>query len=141
MAATDFVWGRYPIQGADVPYLNTSGAAITAGMTLKIDTSKPIGASQPQVAMIPTTAVADFTDGFAVENVPIGGQGRCQIEGVAVAIAAAAITVGAIVGASAATPGDVVTYTAANPSIGKAWSTAANAADPILVRIAPSKNA
>jgi Uncharacterized conserved protein (DUF2190) len=140
MAATDFVWGRTPIQGADVPYLNTSGAAIAAGTALKLDTGNPISATQPQIGMIPTTAITDFVDGFAVENVPIGGQGRVQIEGIAVGIASAAIAIGAVVGASA-TAGKVVAYTATDPSIGKAWSAAANANDPVLIRIAPSRNA
>lgn len=140
MAATDFVWGRIPIQGADVPFINKSGSAIVAGQALKLDTGNPISGTQSQVAMVPTSAVADFADGFAVDNVAIGGQGRVQIEGVAVAIAAGAIAVGAIVGPST-TAGDVTTYTAANPSIGKAWSAAAAVNDPVLIRIAPSKNA
>lgn len=141
MAASDFLWTRYPIQGADLPYKNTSGSAISAGMLLKLDTTNPIGASQGKVGMVPCTAITDFADGFAVQNTPIGGDGTVQIEGVAVGIAAGAITIGAIVGASAATSGDVIAYTPTDPSIGKAWSAAASAADPILVRIAPSRNA
>lgn len=140
MAATDFVYDRYPIQGADIAYKNTSGSTISAGMLLKIDASNPISASQPNIGLTTCSAVTDFPFGFAVENVPAAGQGRCQIEGIAIGIAAGAVTVGAIVGASA-TAGDVTTYTATDPAIGQAVTTTANAADPILVRIAPCRNA
>lgn len=140
MSATDFLWTRFPIQGADFPVKNTSGSAITANQTVKLDTGNVIGATQPQAGVTPTVLVADFPFGVAIENIPAGGYGRVQLEGVAVCIALGAITAGAIVGPST-TAGQVTTYTAANPSLGQAVSAAVNAADPILVRLAPSKNA
>lgn len=141
MAASDFNYPTYPISGADIPYKNTSGAAITAGQLLKLDTGNLLSGSQQQVGCVLTSAVADFPLGFAVDNTPANGQGRVRLEGVTVGIAAGAISAGAIVGASAATAGDVTTYTAANPAIGQALTAAASLADPILVRIAPCKNA
>ena len=141
MAATDFLWTRFPISGADVPVKNTSGAAISANQLVKLDSANPASATQSAPGVVLTSAVADFPFAVAVENIPIGGQGRVQLEGIAVCIAAGAIAAAAIVGPSAATPGDVTTYTAANPSLGQGMTVAAALADPILVRLAPSKNA
>jgi len=139
MAATDFVWGRIPLQGADMPYKNTSGAAITAGQVLKLDATNVIGATQPQVGMVLPSATTDVPDGFAVENVPIGGQGRVQTEGLAIGIASGAISAGASV-MPAATLGQVSPWTASNAQAGKAWSTTTTAGDPILIRVNVNSN-
>jgi hypothetical protein len=129
-----------PIQGADISVKNTSGSALAPGQVVKLDTSNPMSATQPQPGVVLTSAVADYPYGVVVENIPVNGQGRVQIEGQVQCIAAGAVSVGAIVGAST-TAGDVTTYTAANPSLGQAVTVAVNAADPIFIRISVSKNA
>lgn len=139
MAASDFVWNRQPIQGADVPYKNTSGSAITAGMQLKLDTGNLMSASQGKPGMTPTTAVTDIPDGVAVENVPAGQDGRCQIEGIAVCIAKGAVTAGTTVGPST-TAGSTSTFTSTDPSLGKAWNTTVSDGDPVLVRLNVNSN-
>jgi hypothetical protein len=140
MAATDFVTPRFPIQGADIPVKNTSGGALAAGALVKIDTSNPVSATQPQIGVVACSAVTDFPLGFLIEALAANAVGRVQIEGIAQGIALGAITAGAIVGPSA-TAGQITTYTATDPAIGQALTAAANAADPILVRIAPCRNA
>lgn len=140
-AASDLVWGSgFPITGGDVPVKNTSGGALTSGQLVKLDASNPLSASQPFMGVVATAAVTDYPFGFLVENVPTGATGRCRIEGIAVGIALGAVTVGAVVGASA-TAGQVTTYTPTDPSVGQACSTTTTAADPILVRMAVSRNA
>lgn len=141
MAANDFVNGRMPLSaGGDLPYKNTSGSAITAGQLLKLDTGNLMSGTQGIWGLTPTTAVADFPFGVAVDNVPVGGTGRVQVVGVVLCIAAGAISAGAIVGPST-TAGNVTTYTAANPQFGQALSAAANAGDQIFVLIEKAKNA
>lgn len=139
MAASDFNWARYPIQGADIPYKNTSGSPILAGMQLKLDATNLTGASQGKAGMIPTAAVTDVPDGVAVENVAIGGDGRVQIEGLAVCIAKGAVTAGTTVGPSP-TAGSTSTFTSTDPSLGKAWNTTVNDGDPVLVRLNVNSN-
>jgi hypothetical protein len=141
MSATDFIWGGLPIFGADWTVKNTSGTAMTSGQTVKLDASNPLSAAQPAPGVVLTAAVTDYPLGVLIENIPVASYGRCRVEGGAVAIAAGAISAGAIVGPSGAISGDVTTYTAGDPSLGQALSVALNAADPIAVRIAISKNA
>ena len=143
MAATDFVWGRYPIQGADVPVKNTSGSAMTAGQLVKLDTTAGnlLGGGGTAIPVVLTSAVTDFPLGILVENIASNAIGRCQIEGIAVGIAAGAITAGNMVGPSGATNGDVTAYTATDPAIGQALNTTTTLADPVLIRIAPCRNA
>ncbi len=140
MAATDFLTPRFPITGADIPVKNTTGSSMPSGSLVKLDTANPVSATQSQIGVVLTSAVTDFAFGFLVETIPAGGTGRCQVEGLAVGIALGAISVGAIVGPSA-TAGQVTTYTATDPAIGQAVTAAASAADPILIRIAPCRNA
>jgi len=132
MAATDFLYPRFGIE--------KGGSALSAGQTVKIDTGNLVSASQASVGVTPTVLVADFPFGVVAENIPAGQQGRVQLEGVANCIALGAITAGNIVGPST-TAGKITTYTAANPSLGQALTAAANASDPVLVRLAISKNA
>lgn len=139
MAATDFLWSRTPVPGGEFAYKNTSGSPITVGMTLKADTGNVIGAGQPMIGMVPTAAVTDKADGVAVQNVPVGGQGTCQYLGIAVCIAAGAISVGATVGPTA-TSGSIGPFTATDPSVGSALSAATTNGDPVLVRLALDNN-
>jgi len=142
MAATDFIYSRFNGAGGfDRSVKNTTGSAMVPGQTVKLDTANPVSGTQGAPGVVLTAAVADFPYGVVVENIPAGGYGRVQLEGEAICIAQAAIAVGAIVGAGAGVAGDVIAYTAANPSLGQAMTAAANAADPVLVRMSISKNA
>lgn len=141
MAATDFINGSYPITGGDIPVKNTSGSALAAGATVKLDTGHLMGAAQGCVGVVAVSAVTDQPLGVLIEAVPNNGVGRCRIAGAAWAIAEGAITAGATVGASGATAGDVTTYTATDPYLGIALTSAASAADPVLVLIGPGKTA
>ena len=136
MAATDYVSGRVTLGIQDLPYYNATGATINKGEALKLDTTNVMSGTQPLWGMTPTTGVTDKCLGFAVQNVPTGQTGTMQVAGVAVAIAAGAITVGSTVGPSS-TAGDVTAYTATDPYVGTALTAAVNAADPIFVLINP----
>jgi Uncharacterized conserved protein (DUF2190) len=139
MAASDFVTTSYAVQGGDIPYYNATGATINAGECLMVDTAHLIGASQGAVGMTPTTAVTSKGIGFAVENTPTGQTGRCRVYGVAVGIAAGAITAGDTVGGHA-TAGDVTTSTPGDCYVGTALSTTTTAADPVMVLVNPGGN-
>ena len=137
MAATDWINARMNYGGyADYACINKTGSSIAAGTLLKLDTGNLMGGTTtgtiPQVAVTPCTAVTDIPIGFAAETIPNGQQGRVQIDGVAVGIAAGAITAGTLVGASA-TAGDVTTYTGNDPAVGMALTTTVNAGDPVFV--------
>ena len=141
MAATDFQNARYPLGVSEFPVKNTDITAMVAGMVVKLDTVHLMSASQGQVGVLICTAVTDRPLGIVIEAIPVNGQGRLQVAGAAWAIAAAAITAGAVVGASGATAGDVIAYTATDPYVGVALTAAVNAADPILVLIQPGTTA
>lgn len=134
MAATDFQYNREPVTGADISYKNTSGSAIVAGMSLKLDTGNLVSGTQANYGMTPTVAVTDMPDGVAVQNTPANAQGTVQILGLAVCIATGAVSAGATVGPTA-TAGEIAAFTSTDPSLGKAWTAAASAGDPIMVRI------
>lgn len=139
MAATDFVWGRQEIPGADYPYTNQSGALISVNQCLKVDSAHAIGAGQAKIACTQTTAVTDIPMGLAVQNTPAGADGTVQIMGVGVGLASGAITVGQTVG-PAATAGQLAVFTSTDPSLGQALSATASAADPFLVLIHVDSN-
>ena len=141
MAATDFQDGRIPLGVQDFPVINTSGATLSVGMIVKLDTAHLMGATQGGVGVTVCTAVTDRPLGVVIQKMLAGAQGTIQVVGAAWAIAAGAITAGAIVGASGATNGDVTTYTATDPYLGVALTTSVNAADPILVLIQPGTTA
>lgn len=134
MGASDYVYARTAIDGADVPYKNTSGVAITAGQVLKLDTGNTESGTQPIKGMIPTSAVTDKPRGVALENVAIGGTGRCQTAGEAVVIASGAIAVNQSVGPSA-TAGQVAVFTSGDPQLGVAITAAAQAGDQIRIQL------
>lgn len=139
MAATDFLWSSYPIPGGDIPCKNTDGtSAFVFGDAVQIDPANPIGAAQPAIG-VKSGALQSAFFGFVVEAAPLNSITRIRAFGIAVATASAAIAAGAVVGGAANR--QVVTYTAANKQIGLACSATAQAADPLLVRIAPANNA
>ena len=140
MAATDFINGGYAIPGADIPVKNTSGGALVAGTTVKLDTGNLLSATQPAVGVTTVSAVTDKCLGVLIEAAPINGIARCRVLGGVWAIAQAAITAGSAVGAST-TAGQVIAYTATDPYLGIALTAAATAADPILVLLQPGVTA
>jgi hypothetical protein len=135
MSATDYVTGRNTLNVADLPYYNATGSTINKGELLKLDTSNLMSSTQPLEGMKPTSAATDQPLGFAVQNTPTGQTGTMQCVGVAVGIAAGAVTAGVAVGGST-TAGDVTAATSTDPAVGFALTAAANAADPIRVLIA-----
>jgi hypothetical protein len=138
MSATDFLYPRFPIQGADIPVKNTSGTAWTVGQLLKMDSANVVSATQPQIGAIITAAVTDIPFGFAIEATPASGQGRCQIAGIMYGLGVAAgVTAGATVGPSGSVSGQIVAYTATDPYAGQALTAGVSAADPVLVHIMP----
>jgi hypothetical protein len=142
MSTTDFLWTRTPIQGADIPYSNASGVAITAGMALVLDTAHLIGTGQGSIGLkVAPAAAGGFAAFVACENVPIGGQGKAQTAGIAVVYADGAVTVNTFVGTSATTAGQVTTYTATDFAMGLALNTTTTAADPLLLLMNPCRNA
>lgn len=135
MAATDFFTGRYPLNVTEWPVKNTSGSAMTSGQVVKLDASNVLGATQPEVAVVLTSANNDTPFGILVENIPAGGVGRCQVLGGAVAFGdATAIAAGAQVMPST-TAGEVTLWSTGHAVLGVACSTTANAGDPVLVKI------
>ena len=142
MAATDFQLPRFPLGISELPVKNTSGSAMNLGsqgqgLLVKLDTSNPLSATQPRICVVLTAAVTDIPLGVTIPDIPVAGQGNIQLEGLVWCTAAAAITIGVLVGPSGSTSGDVIAYTSTDPYIGQALTAAVNAGDPILVRLMP----
>ena len=146
MAATDFIWGRYPIEGADISVKNTSASAMNIGTSeqgslVKLDGSNLISGTQPIIGVVLTAAVTDVPFGLMFEDTPAGFTGGCQIAGIGIATCQAAVTAAAIVGPGGSTSGDVIAYTATDPYLGQALNTTTTAGDPLLVHIMPGVTA
>jgi hypothetical protein len=150
MALTDYQWARYPIDGADISVKNTTAStamtvgAENQGICVKLDATNYIASGtspQPIMGVVLTAAVTDIPFGIVFEDIGVGYTGGCQILGVAVATAQAAITVAAIVGPGGSTSGDVIAYTATDPYLGQCCNQPATAGDPAFVHLMPGVTA
>lgn len=147
MAATDFNWATTAVPGGDVSIINTDGTnAFTPGMCVTLDATNyltvtsfsgfPAGLPSPGVKQ---SGAGDYIFGIAIENIPLGAQGRVRRIGIAQCLAAGAITAGNVVKAAAS--GQVTPTTAAAAQIGQALNTTTTANDPVLVALDIAKNA
>lgn len=147
--AADFTWAGTAIPGGDVSVVNTDSSQINVGIVVFIDatnnmtstgvTGFPGGLPAPGVKIAGANA---YPYGVAIENIPVGAQGRVRRIGLAVCSATAAvITTGDVVKVGAA--GAILSTTAGQPQLGQAigLTTSGTAADPMLVALDIAKNA
>ena len=140
MAASDYLYPRFPLGGSEIPVKNTtgSGTAIAFAACVKIDSTNVVSGTQPQIGVVACTAVTDFPFGLMIEKVADAAFGRCQIAGIAEGLGVAAgVSAGALVGASGSVAGCVVAATTSDPALGQALTAGVSALDPVLIRIAP----
>lgn len=137
MAANDFVYASVPL-ASDLAVKNTDVVDIKAGNLVKIDAANPVSGTQPIPGVLVGTAGA-YCPAVAIENIPVGKNGRVRPLGVAPVVASGVIAAGAVI--SPAANGQVAAQAAAGIQIGIALTAAAALNDTILALIQPAKNA
>lgn len=133
----DFIIGRTARNIPDLPVNNTSANPINAGDVVQLDTANPLSTTQGYVGVTAGTLNA-MPYGVAVQNIPAGGQGSIQRDGIAIVKASGAIAAGATV--QCAANSQVQTSGAAQPQLGQALNATALAGDFCAVALAIAKN-
>lgn len=146
--AADFTWAGTAVPGGDVAVINTDSSQINVGIVTFVDATNSLTttgvtgftAGLPAVG-VKIAGAGAYAFGVAIENIPVGAQGRVRRIGIAqCAATAAVITAGDVVKVGAA--GAVLTTSAAAAQLGQALNTTSgNAADPVLIALDIAKNA